>query len=85
MIGMFLAPHVSLDIAQRRGSDGWRLGLLAGPLFANRRYDDLNRSRNRRRNRQLPPRPGAGSTPHIPAASRVPPRHATSTSPISCR
>ena len=40
MIGMFLAPHVSLDIAQRRGSDGWRLGLLAGPLFANRRYDD---------------------------------------------
>jgi len=31
---MFLAPHVSLDIAQRRGSDGWRLGLLAGPLFA---------------------------------------------------
>ncbi|HEY0768542.1 MAG TPA: MipA/OmpV family protein [Steroidobacteraceae bacterium] len=40
MIGMFLTPHLSLDIAQRRGADGWKLGLLAGPLFANRRYDD---------------------------------------------
>src|SRR5439155_626739 len=40
MVGLFLAPHVNLDIAQRRGADGWKLGLLAGPLFANRRYDD---------------------------------------------
>ena len=40
MVGLFLAPHVNLDIAQGRGADGWKLGLLAGPLFANRRYDD---------------------------------------------
>jgi MipA family protein len=39
LIGLFLAPHLSLDIAQFRGSDGWKLGLLAGPLFADRRYD----------------------------------------------
>ena len=39
MIGGFLAPHLNLDLAQRRGPDGWKLGLLAGPLFANRRYD----------------------------------------------
>jgi outer membrane scaffolding protein for murein synthesis (MipA/OmpV family) len=40
LIGVFLAPHLNLDIAQRRGDDGWKLGLLAGPLFATRRYDE---------------------------------------------
>lgn len=40
VVGIFLAPHVNLDIAQRRGDDGWKLGLLAGPLFATRRYDE---------------------------------------------
>ncbi len=40
MIGMFLAPNLSLDIAQFRGAQGWKLGLLAGPLFAQRRYDE---------------------------------------------
>lgn len=40
VIGVFLAPHLNLDIAQRRGDEGWKLGLLAGPLFASRRYDD---------------------------------------------
>jgi MipA family protein len=40
MIGVFAEPHINLDIAQFRGSGGWRLGLLAGPLFANRRYND---------------------------------------------
>ena len=39
MVGLFLAPHLNLDLAQRRGDDGWKLGLLAGPLFASRRYD----------------------------------------------
>ncbi len=39
MIGMFIAPHIALDIAQFRGEEGWKLGLLAGPLFANQRYD----------------------------------------------
>ena len=40
MIGLFVAPHLSLDIAEFRGARGWKLGLLAGPLFANRRYND---------------------------------------------
>jgi MipA family protein len=40
MIGVFSSPHVSLDVAQYGGDDGWKLGLLAGPLFADRRYDD---------------------------------------------
>jgi len=39
VVGMFLAPNLSLDIAQHPGSDGWKLGLLAGPLFADHRYD----------------------------------------------
>jgi outer membrane protein len=39
LIGTFLAPQVDLDIAQFGGEDGWKLGLLAGPLFADRRYD----------------------------------------------
>jgi outer membrane protein len=38
-VGLFVAPNISLDIAQLRGEDGWKLGLLAGPLFANERYD----------------------------------------------
>ena len=40
MVGMFFAPNLSLDIVQFRGTEGWKLGLLAGPLFAQRRYDD---------------------------------------------
>lgn len=39
-VGTFAAPNLSLDLAQFRGEDGWKLGLLAGPLFAQRRYDD---------------------------------------------
>ena len=39
MVGVFTAPHLSLDVAQFRGDDGWKLGMLAGPLFADRRYD----------------------------------------------
>src|SRR6266513_5868326 len=40
VVGVFLAPNLNLDIGQRRGDDGWKLGLLAGPLFATRRYDE---------------------------------------------
>jgi outer membrane scaffolding protein for murein synthesis (MipA/OmpV family) len=40
MVGVFVAPNLSLDVAQKPGAQGWKLGLLAGPLFANRRYDD---------------------------------------------
>ena len=39
-IGFFLAPHLNLDLAQFRGETGWKLGLLAGPLYAQRRYDE---------------------------------------------
>jgi outer membrane protein len=39
VVGVFLAPNLSLDIAQHPQSDGWKLGLLAGPLFADHRYD----------------------------------------------
>ena len=38
-VGLFVAPNISLDLAQFRGEDGWKLGFLAGPLFANQRYD----------------------------------------------
>ena len=38
-IGWFCAPHLNLDVAPQRGPRGWKLGLLAGPLFAQRRYD----------------------------------------------
>jgi MipA family protein len=39
LAGVFLAPNLSIDIAQHPPSDGWKLGLLAGPLFADHRYD----------------------------------------------
>jgi outer membrane protein len=39
-VGVFVAPNLGLDIAQHGGEYGWKLGLLAGPLFATRRYDD---------------------------------------------
>lgn len=39
-IGWFYAPNLNLDLAQYAGPGGWKLGLLAGPLFAERRYDD---------------------------------------------
>ena len=39
-IGGYFAPNLSLDIAQYAGPQGWKLGLLAGPLFAQHRYDD---------------------------------------------
>jgi MipA family protein len=39
-IGWFCAPHLNLDVAQHAGPGGWKLGLLMGPLFAERRYDD---------------------------------------------
>jgi MipA family protein len=39
LVGTFVAPNLSLDLAQRPGSDGWKFGVLAGPLFADHRYD----------------------------------------------
>jgi outer membrane protein len=39
MIGIYAEPHINLDIAQLGSSQGWKLGLLAGPLFADHRYN----------------------------------------------
>ena len=39
-IGTIFAPHASLDIADVGGFQGWYLGVLAGPLFADHRYHD---------------------------------------------
>jgi outer membrane protein len=38
-VGTVYDVHLNLDIAQFRGEHGWKLGLLAGPLWANRRYN----------------------------------------------
>ena len=39
-IGWFAAPNLNLDADDIAGVHGLSLGLLAGPLFASRRYDD---------------------------------------------
>ncbi|HKD53251.1 MAG TPA: MipA/OmpV family protein [Steroidobacteraceae bacterium] len=39
-VGTFTPPVLNLDLVQSRGDFGWKLGLLAGPLFAQRRYND---------------------------------------------
>jgi outer membrane scaffolding protein for murein synthesis (MipA/OmpV family) len=39
-IGWTFTPRLALDVADPFGFGGWNLGLLAGPLFAARRYDD---------------------------------------------
>ena len=38
MIGWTFTPRFNLDIADPAGFTGWHLGLLTGPLFADRRY-----------------------------------------------
>jgi outer membrane protein len=40
IIGWTFTPRFNLDIADPFGYPGWKLGLLAGPLFAERRYHD---------------------------------------------
>jgi hypothetical protein len=39
-IGWFFTPNVNVDFVNAGGFAGWNLGLLTGPLFAARRYDD---------------------------------------------
>lgn len=39
IIGWTFTPRLALDIKEPWGFDGWNLGLLTGPLFAQRRYD----------------------------------------------
>jgi outer membrane protein len=38
IIGWTFTPRLALDLKGPGGFDGWNLGLLAGPLFADRRY-----------------------------------------------
>ena len=38
IIGWTFTPRLALDIKDPGGFDGWNLGLLTGPLFADRRY-----------------------------------------------
>jgi len=39
-VGWILDPHLTLDIASPGGLTGWKLGLLTGPLFTTRHYND---------------------------------------------
>src|ERR1700728_2975668 len=39
-IGWTFTPRFNLDVADPLGWAGWHLGLLTGPLFADRRYHD---------------------------------------------
>lgn len=39
-IGWTFTPRFNLDVADPVGLTGWNLGLLTGPLFADRRYHD---------------------------------------------
>ncbi|MCB1954681.1 MAG: MipA/OmpV family protein [Rhodocyclaceae bacterium] len=36
-IGLVFSPRVNLDVADPAGFEGWRLGMLAGPIFTDRR------------------------------------------------
>jgi outer membrane scaffolding protein for murein synthesis (MipA/OmpV family) len=40
IIGWTFSPRLNLDLRDPFGLPGWNLGLLAGPLFADRRYHD---------------------------------------------
>src|SRR5277367_2085859 len=40
VIGWTFTPRLNLDIEDPLGFDGWRLGLLTGPLFGGRRYNE---------------------------------------------
>lgn len=38
-IGLQFFPHVNLDVADVAGFSGWNLGVLAGPVYTDRRYN----------------------------------------------
>jgi hypothetical protein len=38
-IGAQFFPHLNVDVRDPGGMQGWNLGLLAGPLYADRRYN----------------------------------------------
>ena len=37
-VGWLFQPNINLDVKNMSGLPGWKLGLLAGPIFADRRY-----------------------------------------------
>jgi len=39
-IGWVIDPHLNVDIDDPAGASGWKLGWLAGPLFATRKYNE---------------------------------------------
>ena len=39
-VGWLFTPHLNLDMAGSAGLVGWKLGLLVGPVFTDRRYND---------------------------------------------
>jgi outer membrane scaffolding protein for murein synthesis (MipA/OmpV family) len=39
-VGWFIAPNVNLDIAGHGALERWNLGVMSGPLFADRRYHE---------------------------------------------
>ena len=39
-VGVFTNPNLSIDVDQFPGQGGWKFGVLAGPLFADHRYDE---------------------------------------------
>jgi outer membrane scaffolding protein for murein synthesis (MipA/OmpV family) len=38
-IGLQFFPHINLDVHDPAGANGWRLGMLAGPVFTDSRYN----------------------------------------------
>ncbi|MBE0622657.1 MAG: MipA/OmpV family protein, partial [Burkholderiales bacterium] len=38
-VGWVFQPHVNIDIRDPLGSAGWKLGLLAGPVYSDQRYN----------------------------------------------
>jgi outer membrane scaffolding protein for murein synthesis (MipA/OmpV family) len=39
-VGWLFTPTLNLDVSDPGGQEGWNLGLLLGPIFAERRYHD---------------------------------------------
>ena len=39
-IGWIFAPRINLDLLDVGGHDGWKLGILMGPLYGDRRYHE---------------------------------------------
>jgi outer membrane scaffolding protein for murein synthesis (MipA/OmpV family) len=39
VVGATFSPSLALDLTEHPGEGAWKLGLLGGPLFANRRYN----------------------------------------------